>query len=188
MTIHELLALTGLTANDEIPVWDAEASGEPTKKITAQNLAAAIKTLASLLGTGDVIDSLTSTETDKPLSAAQGKKLATIGEIISGTNASNLTVPTDAWTEISSVSLTPGAWIITGHAGLSASYNGVVQIRLGGTNNTMIRFSGENGGGATATYIYRATSNTSVSLHMYQASGSDKTASNVSVVAVRVGL
>lgn len=66
MTIHELLALTGLTANDEIPVWDAEASGEPTKKITAQNFAAAIKTLASLLGTGDVVNDLTRQDTDKP--------------------------------------------------------------------------------------------------------------------------
>lgn len=75
MTIHELLALTGLTANDEIPVWDEDASGEPTKKITAQDLAAAIKTLASLLGTGDVVNDLTSTATDKPLSAAQGKVL-----------------------------------------------------------------------------------------------------------------
>lgn len=75
MTIHELLALTGLTGSDEIPVWDEEASGEPTKKITAQNFAAAIKTLASLLETGDVVNDLTSTATDKPLSAAQGKAL-----------------------------------------------------------------------------------------------------------------
>lgn len=75
MTINELLALTGLTGSDEIPVWDAEASGEPTKKITAQNFAAAIKTLASLLGTGDVVNYLTSTATDKPLSAAMGKFL-----------------------------------------------------------------------------------------------------------------
>ena len=69
MTIHELLALTGLTGSDEIPVWDEEASGEPTKKITAQNFAAAIKTLASLLGTGDVVNDLTSSETQKPGSA-----------------------------------------------------------------------------------------------------------------------
>ena len=75
MTIHELLALTGLTGSDEIPVWDEEASGEPTKKITAQNFAAAIKTLASLLGTGDVVNDLTSTATNKPLSANMGKTL-----------------------------------------------------------------------------------------------------------------
>lgn len=77
MTINELLASVGLTANDEIPLWDAEATGaEPTKKITATNLATAIKSLASLLGTSDVVNNLTSTETTKALSAAQGKALA----------------------------------------------------------------------------------------------------------------
>ena len=45
MTIDELLAATSLTANDEIPIWDAESTGEPTKKITAQNLALAVATL-----------------------------------------------------------------------------------------------------------------------------------------------
>lgn len=49
MTIDELLAAAGLTANDEIPIWDAEATGEPTKKITAQNLAAAVVALANLV-------------------------------------------------------------------------------------------------------------------------------------------
>lgn len=49
MTIDELIAATGLTANDEIPIWDAEATGEPTKKITAQQLATAIVALASLV-------------------------------------------------------------------------------------------------------------------------------------------
>lgn len=52
MTIDELNALTALTVGDEIPVWDAEASGEePTKKITAQNMANSVKTLADLQGT-----------------------------------------------------------------------------------------------------------------------------------------
>ena len=49
MTIDELLSIAGLTANDEIPVWDAEATGEPTRKITAQQLAAAVVALASLV-------------------------------------------------------------------------------------------------------------------------------------------
>ena len=47
MTIDELLAAVDLTANDEIPLWDAEATGEPTKKITAANMAA---TMAALSG------------------------------------------------------------------------------------------------------------------------------------------
>lgn len=46
MTINELISLTGLTANDEIPLWDAEATGEPTKKITAQNAAASLASLS----------------------------------------------------------------------------------------------------------------------------------------------
>lgn len=50
MTIEELLAATGLTANDLVPIWDAEAaqSEEPTQKITAAQLAAAVKVLANL--------------------------------------------------------------------------------------------------------------------------------------------
>jgi len=55
MTIHELLAAAGLTANDEIPIWDAEATGEPSKKITAQQLAAAVVTLAAVSRSGDTM-------------------------------------------------------------------------------------------------------------------------------------
>lgn len=38
-----------MTANDEIPIWDADGTGEPTKKITAQQLAAAVVALANLV-------------------------------------------------------------------------------------------------------------------------------------------
>lgn len=55
MTINGLNALTALTAGDEIPVWDAEASGEePTKKITASNLSSSVKSLAGLQNANDV--------------------------------------------------------------------------------------------------------------------------------------
>lgn len=46
MTIDDLLAIAGLTGSDEIPVWDAEATGEPTKKITAANLALSMMALS----------------------------------------------------------------------------------------------------------------------------------------------
>ena len=58
MTIDELLSLAGLTANDEIPVWDAEAVDEPTKKIKAQNLAASVKALAGLVGEAEFTEQL----------------------------------------------------------------------------------------------------------------------------------
>lgn len=56
MTIEELLAATGLTANDLVPIYDAEAaqSVEPTQKVTATQLAAAVKVLASLVNTTEM--------------------------------------------------------------------------------------------------------------------------------------
>lgn len=56
MTIEELLAATGLTANDLVPIYDAEAAQnvEPTQKVTATQLAAAIKVLASLVNTTEM--------------------------------------------------------------------------------------------------------------------------------------
>ena len=50
VTIDALEVLLALAAQDEFPVWDADGTGEPTKKITAQTLANAIKTLADLQG------------------------------------------------------------------------------------------------------------------------------------------
>ena len=56
MTIAELLAATGLTANDRVPIYDAEAAQnvEPTQKITAAQLAAAVKVLSSLVNTTEM--------------------------------------------------------------------------------------------------------------------------------------
>ena len=53
-TIDGLNSVTSLTAQDEVPVWDKEATGEPTKKITAQNMANSVKSLADLKDTADV--------------------------------------------------------------------------------------------------------------------------------------
>jgi hypothetical protein len=58
MTIDELNTLDALTAADEFPVWDSEESGEPTKKITAQNMAASVKTLGSLVNTSEMNNAL----------------------------------------------------------------------------------------------------------------------------------
>lgn len=47
MTIAELLSIAALTANDTVPIWDAEATGEPTKKITAENMALSMMALSN---------------------------------------------------------------------------------------------------------------------------------------------
>lgn len=57
-TIDGLNSVTSLTSQDEVPMWDAEASGEPTKKITAQNMAASVKTLGSLVNTTEMNNAL----------------------------------------------------------------------------------------------------------------------------------
>lgn len=54
MTIDGLNTVSSLTAQDEVPVWDKEASGEPTRKITAQNMAKSVKSLASLPNTTEM--------------------------------------------------------------------------------------------------------------------------------------
>jgi hypothetical protein len=53
-TIDGLNTVTSLTAQDKVPVWDAEASNEPTKKITAQNMANSVKSLANLPNTTEM--------------------------------------------------------------------------------------------------------------------------------------
>lgn len=54
MTIDGLNTVSSLTAQDKVPVWDNESSGEPTRKITAQNLTNSVKTLGSLVNTTEM--------------------------------------------------------------------------------------------------------------------------------------
>jgi hypothetical protein len=54
MTINGLNTVSALTAQDQVPVWDNESSGEPTRKITAQNMANSVKTLGSLVNTTEM--------------------------------------------------------------------------------------------------------------------------------------
>lgn len=54
MTIDSLNTVSSLTAQDKVPVWDNESSGEPTRKITAQNLTNSVKTLGSLVNTTEM--------------------------------------------------------------------------------------------------------------------------------------
>lgn len=77
MTIDELLAALGVDGDDLLAIYDKNApSGtEPTQKITITNFVSSILTLGEILTQSSIVNNLTSTETDKPLSAAQGKAL-----------------------------------------------------------------------------------------------------------------
>ena len=65
MTIDGLNTVSSLTAQDEVPVWDKEASGEPTRKITAQNMANSVKSLASLPNTTEMNTAIAQSTADK---------------------------------------------------------------------------------------------------------------------------
>ena len=98
MTIAELLAATGLTANDLVPIWDAEAAQkqnvEPTQKVTAAQLAAAVKVLASLVNTTEMntaIQQSTATLEISSGTATEVKALTTSGTYF------EYTVPTSGW-------------------------------------------------------------------------------------------
>ena len=89
MTIDGLNALTALTAGDELPVWDVEASGEePTKKITAQNMANSVKTLSNLQGTL-TFDTTPTTGSTNPVTSggiktaiANSQSVVAVGDLI----------------------------------------------------------------------------------------------------------
>lgn len=119
MTIDELLEAAGLTANDEIPIWDAEATGESTKKITAQNFANAVAVLADLvtgvkgnsessyrhgnvnltpgnigaIATSDIANDLTITAAGKVLDARQGKVLNDMIDNVALTPSTTIPIP-----------------------------------------------------------------------------------------------
>ena len=147
MTINGLNPLSALTADDKIPAWDTGASGEPTKEITAQNMANSVKSLASLpnttemntaieqstadvIRTGDVVNSLTSTSITAPLSANMGNHIKlTLGKIETGDkNTSTVSVPTSTPTLCSSISLAAGTWIVVACADWQANADGYRQI------------------------------------------------------------
>ena len=98
MTINELLAAVGLTANDVIPMWDAEATGseEPTKKITASNFVAGMIALGNLLTTGDVVNNLNIDDTT-------GTKVAGQHEVYELNLVSTSTCSTNSYTSHNTV-------------------------------------------------------------------------------------
>lgn len=99
MTIEELLAATGLTANDLVPIWDAEAASnvEPTQKITAAQFAAAVKVLANLQGKL-TFDSTPTTGSTNPVTsggvatAIAQSTASKVGVVTMTTGTSNITV------------------------------------------------------------------------------------------------
>ena len=142
-----------------MPVWDAEASNEPTKKITAQNMANSVKSLADLKNTADV-NALISTALDSVFFAANVANLNSASDKTSHTlnipnnslhfllieststglhaygmvaSTSSGALTTQTMQKTNGITLTNGTGAITVNLGSTARPLHVVDIRLRGT-------------------------------------------------------
>lgn len=125
--------------------------------------------------------------------ATTGWMFSKPGTILSGTNATSLSVPSETFTEISSVTVPAGQWILVGGHQWSSGFTGLCSchFRYGtGTNSiggTTTRYANSGyQGGVNVTGILSCSEDTSVRLTAYQTSGSAKTASYVSLKAIRI--
>lgn len=225
MTIDGLNTVSSLTAQDKVPVWDNESSGEPTRKITAQDFTNSVKTLGSLVNTtemntaieqstadvirtGDVINELTSTATDKPLSAAQGKALNDAKLYNGYMEWNSITLNSNSWatnTGADSSGVMPSGVTVQNSYNLKLDVAGTylviyhVEIK-DSTNKTGIRgirqyvseininefFFAPGGNNTTCEVACIVHSNGSDNVHMgvYQSSGGSLTVTNIRVIAV----
>ena len=114
------------------------------------------------------------------------------GELRVGTNATSLVVPTATYTTLSTVDLDEGVWIITAGHEWSSSFTQITVDQLfnvdsgSGLPGTTIRFTGEGGGGTNLAVLINVTSAMTIGLRAYQASGSNKTASSVVLLAYKL--
>lgn len=73
--------------------------------------------IASKINITDIVNNLTSTATNKPLSAAQGKALndaiTILGTRINTNTAStNVSIPVGSWTNVNQITVTAGTWLV----------------------------------------------------------------------------
>ena len=111
------------------------------------------------------------------------------GSYVTGTSLTN-SVPTATSVNLMSIELTAGIWIITGGHEFTASFTQTVVTRFALSNKSIagsiVRSTGDGGGGINIALIYQATSDTTVYLTTYQSSGSTQTAQNVVLRAYKL--
>ena len=117
-------------------------------------------------------------------------KIATIGTVLTGTNAESLDVPNGITTTIASLVLPAGTWVIfAGHQWTDSFDNVcVASIAAGGNTitGTTIRYTGNGGGGVNISCIVESNAVLTYNLRAYQSSPGTKTAINVMLRAVRI--
>ena len=171
-------------STDEIPI----ERGTTTNKVAVSGL------MNGVLKTSDVVNSLTSTATDKPLSANMGKELANLGNVVSGTVSGQVNVETGTATAIGTIDLTKGTWFILACCNWGKNANGWRQIAFIGDGTEPARNSAVTANGLEnkevyqqLNYIISVSTNTTFTVYGRQNSGVALTAMP-NIQAIRIGL
>lgn len=111
------------------------------------------------------------------------QNLAEIGTIVS--DSDTVSVPANTFTNIITVTLSKGVWVVTSFINLSQSITGIYVHRLVGSSTTIaqIRNNGQNGGGTSLAAVVNVNTSLPVTL-----SGHIPTAVNMTgtITAVRI--
>ena len=143
--------------------------------------------------TGDEISGVknTLTQLDGEIDTLDNK-VAQIGTVIVGTNAASLNVPPNTATDISSLTLGEGVYVLTAGFEFSKSLPGslcIGQMMNGAylVAGTTIRFDGNSGGGYNASAIVSVASNETFSIRAFQTSSvTTVSAAYVTLKAIRI--
>ena len=142
----------------------------------------------------DLVDNLTTNDSTKALSAAQGYalngNLSIIGTIVNGTPATSLTVPSQTSKDICSMELPKGKWIVTAGFTFASSFANttIASMKIGTSTivGATVRGTGNGGGGFNIVWTVDLGTTSTVYLTAYQATSTDQTASGVAMRAIRI--
>lgn len=156
--------------------WQSgESGGTPITPAALNNMENGI---SAALTSADVVNNLTSTTTDKPLSANMGRLLSNIGNIVYGTVTGSVSVPSATIVEVGSITVPKGTWIIFGYCDWASNENGYRQISFtNGINPGRNVTSTTNGIESKEVYqqvisIFSADTENTYTLYALQNSGS----------------
>lgn len=107
-----------------------------------------------------------------------------LGTVVTDGNAS-VTLPASTYTNIASVQLGKGVWIITSLLQIGASIAGVYihQLLAGSSELSLVRNNGQNGGGSSNATIVTLSATTTITLRAYIGTA---TTAKGSITAVRI--
>lgn len=123
---------------------------------------------------------------------AAWREALALGTVITGTNAASLVVAKNTYITVSTISLPKGTWVVCAGHTWTTSFTELCIAELynvGGTGipGAIIRYGGVGGGGGVnLTTIVELSAALTVGLRVYQTSSESRTASNVTLKAVRI--